>query len=127
LLGIAHADFLSPLYSEVLKKTEELYSSGEKNVLSRLQIDFAQDNDAVAFIADAITRDTSKAATEDLKNMIDDCLSRILGDKVTEKLKELQVKIRQAEAEKDFEKVKVLIREKQEIQNILSQRGEQLE
>ncbi len=127
LLGIAHADFLSPLYSEVLKKTEELYSSGEKNVLSRLQIDFAQDNDAVAFIADAITRDTSKAATEDLKNMIDDCLSRILGDKITEKLKELQVKIRQAEAEKDFEKVKVLIREKQEIQNILSQRGEQLE
>jgi len=59
--------------------------------------------------------------------MIDDCLSRILGDKITEKLKELQVKIRQAEAEKDFEKVKVLIREKQEIQNILSQRGEQLE
>ncbi|HPI02604.1 MAG TPA: DNA primase [Candidatus Goldiibacteriota bacterium] len=127
LLGISHADFLSALYSGVLKKTEELYSSGEKNVLSRLQIDFAQDNDAVAFIADALSRDVSKIVTEDLKNMIDDCLSRILGDKVTEKLKELQAKIRQAEAEKDFEKVKELIKEKQEIQNILSQRGEQLE
>ena len=127
LLGIAHEDFLNALYSAVLKKTEELYALGEKNVMSRLQIDFAQDNDAIAFISEALSRDTAKSATEDIKNMMDDCLARILGDKVTVKLAELQAKIKQAELEKDFEKVTLYIKEKQEIQNILSQRGEHLE
>jgi DNA primase len=133
LLSIDFEDFKNGLYSSVFKAAEDIYLSGEMNVLDKLQVMFADNQDVQAFVSGALagaTKEKEKKKgndTEDLKHAVDECFNKLENEKAQAKIAGLQEKIRQAESGNDFEKVNQYLREKREIQTILSQRGENIE
>lgn len=131
LENLSYADFKSGAYAPVLEKAEVLYSGGQKNVAEGLQNFFSADEDAVKLMVALIAEDSEKYGEkgpeiEDAAaviRVIDDCFARIKKDKLTKELEAMNERIAAAEQEEAYETLTELVKEKQEIQKKLKQRG----
>ncbi len=131
LEGLGYADFKSGVYTPLLEKAEALYSAGEKDVSGALQNFYSAEEEPLKLMAALIAEDSEKygekgpgieAAAAVIK-VVDDCFVRIKKDKLTKELEEMNEKISHAERESTYEILSQLVKEKQEIQKKLKQRG----
>ena len=135
LEDLSYADFKSGAYAPVLEKAEALYASGEKDVTAALESFFSGNEEVMHLMAALIAEDSEKygekgpgieAAAAAIK-VVDDCFIRIKKDKLTAQLEELKEKISIAERESTYEVLAQLVKEKQELQKKLKQRGGEFE
>lgn len=127
LMNISYGDFKNEMYSGILKKAEELYKSKENGALKKIELAFIEDERAVKLISELLSREEKKQRkTEEINSIVDDCFSRMREEKLKSSLALLKESIMLAEKENDFEKLKSLLKQKQELQNTIRQRGEDL-
>jgi DNA primase len=133
LSGVQYQDFTNPVFAKVLEKIEGYFNAGEKDTLKKVELDYMEDDEATKTIAEVLGEESSRARTnasqdtDTAMQVINDCFLRMEKEKIRKKVNSLQAEIRKSEQENDTAKLNALVREKQQLQKILKQRGEEFE
>lgn len=130
--SIAFMDFKNPVYARLLEKVEGYFKKEEPGILKKIQMDYIEDADMTAALAEIIGSEAGRQKKQGAKDtdramqVIDDCFSHMEREKLKQRVGSLQEMIKKAEAENDTAAVVNLIREKQQLQKIIKQRGGEL-
>ncbi len=130
-LGLTYEDFKNGIYSRLMEKIKSYFRAGEKDILAKIEMDYVDNAEVSSILSGMLVEKQEikgkKGHVEDAIQIVSDCFLRILKEKSAEKMEEVKVKITEAEAAKDMEKLTGLLKEKEGLQKILKQRGGDIE
>ena len=131
--GIVFTDFTNKIYGRLLEKVEGYFSKEEPEMLKKIQMDYIEDPDMTAAIAEILgegSEGLKKSAVQDTDKamqIIDHCFSDMERDRLKDRVSSLQADINKAESMKDTETVRNKQKEKDQLQKTLKQRGGEFE
>jgi len=126
--GVLYSDFRNDIFGELLEKIESHHKKEEREILKKIEMDYIQNSGVNSVLSELLAEIMErKDSSADIVQVIDDCFNRIRKEKAKVKVAELNGKIADAEKSGDSEELNRLLSEKQELQKILKQRGEDFE
>lgn len=132
LLGVEYEDIKNEFFKTALAKIEEYSQDGKGGALDRLMMDYSQDPAANRILSELLALGAQRRETQGKKetpaekamHVISDCFYEIRKGKLQAQVKKLQESLTLAERSNEHEKVSSMMKEINDLQKTIKQRGE---